>query len=142
MYVCNTYIHIFIAFAPCLGQLDLSPNIVIQPSGVDQNTVGQRQDLICAIFVPPGVDPELRWDYEEFISDDGRVTIIETPDVEPNNSSFNFSSSVITTIFQFDPLYEDDEGNYTCYSIVNESEYYTSIQLLNFASMYVCTACI
>ena len=135
--------YLMYVFAPCLGQIDLSPNIAIQSSGSDQNTVGQRQHLICSIPVPPDVDPdtiELGWDYDkEFISDDSRVTIIETPDVEPNNSSFNFSNSFITTIIRFDPLYEDDEGNnYTCYSIVNESEYSTSIQLQNFTSMYVC----
>ena len=132
---------IFNVFAPCLGQIDLSPNIVIQCNGSDLYIVGQRQDIICSIPVPPGMDPdtiELGWDYEEeFISDDGRVTIIEIPDVEPNNSSFNFSNSFITTIIRFDPLHEDDEGSYTCYSIVNESEYSTSIQLQYFRSMYV-----
>ena len=138
-----SYYAVFNVFAPCLGQVDLSPNIITQPSGSGQYIVGQRLDLICSISVPPGVDAdtiELGWDYDkEFISDDGRVTIIETPDVEPNNSSFNFSNSFITTIIRFDPLYEDDEGNiYTCYSIVNESEYSTSIQLQYIGSMYLC----
>ena len=115
----------------------------MQPSGFEQNTVGQRQDLICSIFVPPDVGPdtiELAWDYEEeFISDESRVTIIESLDVEPVNNSFNFSNSIVSTIIRFDPLYENDEGNYTCYLILNESEFFTSIQLQNFRSMYMHT---
>ena len=101
--------------------------------------------MICSLFVPPDADPddiELGWEYEEeSISEDSRVTIIETPDVKPVNNSFNFSNSTITTIIRFDPLYEDDEGNYTCYSTVNESEYFTSIQLQILRSMYIYTAC-
>lgn len=104
--------------------------------------------MICSLHVPPGVDPqtiELGWIYEEeSILDDSRVTIIETPDVKPINNSFNFSNSIITTIIRFDPLHEDDEGNYTCYSTVNESEYFTSIQLQILKSTYVhiySTAC-
>ena len=107
----------------------------MQPSGVDQNTVGQRQDVICSISVPPDVDPdtiELGWlNEDDIITDDNRVTVI---DIEPVNSSSNISN---TTIIRFAPLYEDDEGNYTCYSIVNESEFFTSIQLQNFRSKYI-----
>ena len=114
-----------------LDQTLLSPEIFLQPSGPDQNTVGQRQDVICSISVPPDVDPdtiELGWlNEDDIITDDSRVTIIESMHDSVNN--------IITTIIQFDPLYEEDEGIYTCYSIVNESESFMSIQLQNFKSV-------
>ena len=116
-----------------LGRRFASPNILLQPSGFDQNTVGQRQDVICSISVPPDVDPdtiELGWlNEDDIITDDGRVTIVK--------SSTNFSTSVITTIIQFDPLFEDDEGTYSCYLLTIESEISTSIQLQNFRSEQV-----
>ena len=118
-------------FSAILGQLDLSLNIYLEPS---EATVGQRQDVICSIYLPADVDLdsiELGWDYEEeFITDDSRVTTIESPYVEPSNIHFN----IVTTIIRFDPLYEDDEGNYTCHLIVNTSETFTSIQIQNFRS--------
>lgn len=119
-----------------LGQTSLSPNIFLQPSGSDQNTVGKRQDVICSMSVLSDVDSdsvELRWLNEDnIITNDSRVIIIESV-----NGSSNFSNTVITTIIRFDPLYENDDGNYTCYAIINESEVFTSIQLQNFRSMYV-----
>ena len=45
---------------------------------------------------------------------DSRVTIVRS-----SNGSFNFGTSVITTII---PLFEDDDGFYTCYLITNESK--------------------
>ena len=94
--------------------------------------------MICSILLPSDVQPdtvELGWlNEEEFITDDNRVTIIELSNVAPVNSSSNFS---VTTIIRFDPLHEDDEGTYTCYSIVNKSESFTSIQLQNFRSKYI-----
>ena len=111
----------------------MSPSILLQPSGFDQNTVGQRQDVICSISVPPDVDPdtiELGWlNEDDIITNDSRVTIVR--------SSTNFSTSVITTIIQFDPLFEDDEGTYSCYVLTNESEISTSIQLQNFRSEHL-----
>ena len=86
--------------------------------------------MICSISVPPDVDPdtiELGWLNEyDIITDDSRVTIIESMHDSANN--------VITTIIQFNPLYEDDEGTYSCYSIVNQLEKLASIQLQNFKS--------
>ena len=111
----------------------MSPSILLQPSGFDQNTVGQRQDVICSISLPPGVDPdtiELGWlNEDDIITNDSRVTIVR--------SSTNFSTSVITTTLQFDPLFEDDEGTYSCYLSTNESEISTSIQLQNFRSEHL-----
>ena len=110
-----------------------SPSIILQPSGTDQNTVGQRQDVICSISVPPDVDPdtiELGWlNEDDIITDDSRVTVIESMHVSANN--------IITTVIQFNPLYEDDEGTYSCYSIINEVETFTSIQLQAFRSEQV-----
>ena len=107
-----------------------SPNIIIQPS---QNIVGQGQDVICSISIPPDVDPdtiELGWlNEDDIITDDSRVTIIESIHDSTNN--------VITTVIQFNPLYEDDEGTYSCYSVVNELETFTSIRLQNFKSELV-----
>ena len=42
-----------------------------QTSGLDQNTIGQRQDVICSISVPPDVDPELNED--DVITADSRA---------------------------------------------------------------------
>ena len=116
--------------------------ISLQPSGFYRNTVGYRQDVICSISVPPNADPdtiELGWlNEDDIITDDYRVTVIESSDAEPVNSSSNFNT---TTIIRFDPLYEDDNGTYTCYSIVNESESFTSIQLQNFRSKYIISVC-
>ena len=115
----------------------MSPYVILQPSGVDQNTVGQRQDVICSISVPPDVDPdniELGWlNEDDIITNDSRVTIVKAL----MNHSDNFSSNIISAILQFDPLIEDDEGTYNCYSIVNKTESFTSIQLQNLKSMYV-----
>ena len=82
--------------------------------------------MICSISVPSDVDPdtiELSWlNEDDIITDDSRVTIIR--------SSNNFSSNLVFfTIIQFDPLFEDDEGNYSCYSVINETQISTSIQL-------------
>ena len=110
--------------------------MILEPNGIDQNTVGQRQYVICSMSVPPDVNLdtiELGWlNADDIITDDSRVTVIES-----QHNSVNFSSSVITTIIQFDPLIEDDEGTYSCYSKVNESETFVSIQLQNFQSKKV-----
>ena len=103
-------------------------NITLQPSGLDQNTVGQRQDVVCSISVPPDVDPdtiELGWlNEDDIITDDSRVTI----------DTSNFNDSTLVTTIQFDPLNEDDENQYTCYAIVNGSFVFESIDLQNFTS--------
>ena len=102
--------------------------------------------MICSLSVPPDVDPDtvvLSWiNKDDIITDDNRVTIIEPLNNSANNMS-NFSTSVITTVIRFDPLIENDEGTYSCYSIVNESETFVSIQLQRFISkqvvIFVCT---
>ena len=108
-----------------------SPYIFMQPAG-SQNYVGQRRQMICSISVPPDVNPdtiELGWlNEEDIVTDDGRVTIID-PSTDPSNDSSVFTVNVITTVIQFDPLFEDDEGNYSCYAIVNGTQTSTSMQL-------------
>ena len=95
--------------------LDFFPKFTLQPSGFDQNTVGQRQNLICSISLPPDVDLdaiEFGWIYENsFITDDSRVTI--------DTSRYYFNESTLVTIIQFFPLFEKDEGEYFCYAILN-----------------------
>ena len=109
----------------------------MRSSSFDQNTVGQRQDVKCSISVPADVDLdtiELGWiNEDDIITDDSRVIIVQSPDEITNNSS-NINTSVITTILRLDPLYEDDEGIYTCFAIIDDSEAFTSIQLQNFGS--------
>ena len=105
-------------------------NITLQPSGLDQNTVGQRQDVICSISVPPDVDPdtiELGWlNEDDIITNDSRVTIVTSSDY--------FNGSTLVTTIQFDPLIEDDENQYTCYAIVNGSFIFESINIQNLTS--------
>ena len=86
---------------------------------------------------------ELYWlNEDDIITDDNRVTIIEAFNNSANDTS-NFSTSVITTVIRFDPLIENDEGTYSCYSIVNETETFAFIQLQKFISkqvvIFVCT---
>ena len=107
-------------------------NITLQPSGFDQNTVGQRQDVICSISVPPDVDPdtiELGWlNEDDIIINDSRVTI--------DTSSAYYNDSILITTIQFDPLNEVDENQYTCYAIVNGSFIFESIDLQNLTSKW------
>ena len=136
--------------------LDSSLNISIQPSGLSQNTVGQKQYVICSIPVPPDMDPgmvELAWlNEEDIITADSRVTIANsTKDLA--NSSTDFSMNLVSRIIQFNPLFEIDEGIYYCYSSINGSLQFASIQLQDFKStyeiykyiaymyIYVCTYC-
>ena len=107
--------------------LDSFLNISFQPSGFYQNTVGYRQDVICSISMFPNVDPsaiELGWlNKDDIITDDSRVTI----DTSSDDSS-------LATFIQFDPLFEDDEGEYICYAVINGSFIYEFINLENFRS--------
>lgn len=114
-----------------------SPTITLQPNGFNQNVVGQIQDVICSISVTSDVDPdtaEIAWfNEEDIVTMDGRVTIVESTNDTANFSS-NFNTSVISTVIRFDPLFEDDGGTYACYSTVNETVKFESIQLQNFRS--------
>ena len=93
--------------------------------------------MICSVSVPPDVDPdsiELGWlNEDDIVTNDNRVTITKSLNNSVNRSS-NLTTSVITTVIQFDPLFEDDEGTYFCYLIVNESETFVFIHLQNFKS--------
>jgi len=115
-------------FTYLASPLDISLN----PSGFDQNTVGQTQDVICTISLSSVVDPdsiELAWlKKEDFITADGRVTII--------NGDNNSNTSNPSTIIHFEPLTEEDEGNYICYAKVNGSFVFKSIELQDFISKY------
>ena len=123
-----------------LGQL--SPTITLQPSGL--SFIGQRLDVICSISITSDVDSDsidLVWfNEEDIVTVDGRVNIVESTDDSTNFTS-NFNTSVITTVIQFNPLFEDDEGTYSCYSMVNESVKFRSIQLQNFRSKQIICIC-
>ena len=109
-------------------------SVSLHPSGFYQNTVGYRQDIICSLPVPPGVDPdavELGWvNEDDIITDDDRVTI--------DTSSDYYNDSSLLTIIQFDPLFEDDEDEYICYAVINGSFTLESINLRNFTSKQTC----
>ena len=109
-------------------------NITLQPSGFSQKTIGQRQDVICSISVPPDVDPdtiELGWlNEDDIITDDSRVSI--------NTSSDYFNNNTLVTIIQFDPLNEEDQDEYICYTIVNGSFIYDSVDLQKLTSKQLC----
>ena len=95
-----------------------------------ENTVGQQQDVICTLSVPPDVNPnsiELGWLYEDnIITDDNRVTI-------STSNNYYFDRTLVTVI-HFNPLAEDDEDEYTCYAIMNGSFIFKAISLQNFKS--------
>ena len=120
MYVCKFF------------QLGTFLSISLQSSGINQNTVGYRQDVVCLISVPPDVDPEtieLGWFNENnIITDDSRVTI--------DTSSDYHNDSTLVTIIQFDALIEKDKGEYICYSIINGSLIFQSTDLQNLISKF------
>jgi len=86
--------------------------------------------VICSIAVSSDVNPddiELGWvNKEDIITDDSRVTV--------NASSGYFNGSTLFTSIRFDPLSEEDEGEYICYAIINGSFIFEPISLQNFTS--------
>ena len=105
--------------------------ISLQFSGFIQSTLGQKNHVICSFSVPPDVDPdtiELGWlNEDDIITDDSRVTVY---------LSDYFNHNLVTFI-QFDPLIEEDEGEYICYVVMNGSLIFEFIDLQNFTSTYV-----
>ena len=89
--------------------------------------------MICSVSIPPGVDPntiELGWvNEEDIITDNSRVAI--------NTSTGYSNTSTLVTIIQFDPLTEDDEGEYFCYATINDSFVFEPINQQNFRSKLV-----
>ena len=70
------------------------------------------------------------WVNEENINtNDSRVTI--------NTSNGYLNDSTLFTNIQFDPLIEEDEGQYICYVVINGSFIFESINLQNFTSTYL-----
>jgi len=64
-----------------------------------------------------------------------------TIDTLPTDASSGyFNGSTLFTSIQFDPLYDEDEGQYVCYAIINGSFLFESISLQNFTSAYVINA--
>ena len=102
----------------------------MQSSGSDENAIGQRLSIVCSISVPPDVDPgtiELGWfNEEDIVTNDSRVTIYESSDY--------FNDNTLFTIIQFDPLTEQDEGEYICYAVINGSYLIDSVNLQKFSS--------
>ena len=69
-------------------------NISLQFGEFGPNILGERQDVICSISVPPDVDPdtiELGWlNEDDIITDDSRVTIVRSS----NDSFIDYSYPV------------------------------------------------
>ena len=122
----------------CFLNLASILSISLQPSGFGQNTVGQRQDVICSVFIPSGADYdtiELAWlNEQDIVTADGRITIDKSSDNFESSGNFESNATTPTTTIQFDPLTEDDDGEYICYTKVNGSFIFESIQLQNFRS--------
>ena len=55
-----------------------------------------------------------------------------------NASSDCYNDSSLATIIQFDPLLEDDEGEYICYAEINGSFIFEPVNLQNFKSKQTC----
>ena len=123
------YIYFCVSYT-FLIYVDSLLDIFLQPTGIDQNTVERRQNIICLISVLPDVDPdtiELGWlNEDDIIIDDSRVTI--------NTSSDYYNDSTLVTIIQFNPLIEDDMGEYICYAVINGSLIFKSVYLQDFTS--------
>ena len=104
-------------------------NISLRFSEFGPNIIGERQDVICSISIPPDVDPdtiEFGWlNEDDIITNDSRITIVRL-------SNDNFNDNTTVTVIQFDPLKEEDEDEYICFTIMNESFIFKSINLKNF----------
>ena len=83
---------------------------------------------------------ELGWlNEEDIVTNDGRVTIYESNDY--------FNDSTLFTVIKFDPLLQEDEGEYTCYAVINGSLVFEAVNFQNFSGkhtkayirMYLCT---
>ena len=102
-------------------------NITLQPSDFDQITIGQRQDVICSVSLPPDVNPntiELGWLNEgDIVTNDSRV-----------NANAYSNDSYLFTIIRFDPLFKEDEDEYICYAVINGSLVFESVYLENITS--------
>ena len=105
-------------------------NVALQSNGSGENAIGQRLSIICSVSVPPGADPdtiELSWlNEEDIITNDRRVIIYESSDY--------FNDNTLFAIIQFDPLTEQDEGEYICYAVINGSYLFDSLNLQKFSS--------
>ena len=107
--------------------IDWLLSISLQPS--DFGIVGRPEDLICSLFLLPTVEPstiKLNWIKEgDIITDDSRVTVVT-----------HYNATTITKSIHFDPLALEDEGKYTCYTIINGSLIYDFTEPQGFRSKY------
>ena len=110
-----------------ISHLDPFMNIILQPGVVGKVIVGQRQDVVCSISVPPDVDSdtiELSWlNEDDIITNDSRITIYASK-----------NDTTLIKVIRFEFLVEEDEGKYTCYSIMNGSFATEFINLYKFIS--------
>ena len=70
---------------------------------------------------------ELVWlNEEDIVTNDSRVTIYESNDY--------FNNSTLFIVIQFDPLTEEDQGEYICIAVINGSSVIEIVNLQNFTS--------
>ena len=82
----------------------------------------------------PTVEPgtiKLNWIYEgDIVTDDSRVTVVT-----------HYNATTITKIIHFNPLALEDQGKYTCNTIINGSLIYDFTELQDFKSKYYIQVC-
>ena len=116
-----------------------TPRIFLRPNYLQQGTIGEPHDLVCAIVLSSTTQTSLvnlTWHFTS--NDTTRVTVI------PTNITTDDSIGIIyTTVIQFDYLMEGDDGNYTCFLVINRDSAESTFDLeiiskCDVANLYVC----
>ena len=98
-----------------------SPRVFLTPN---QGIVTESLELVCLISISSTTQTgsvNLNWN---FASDDDRVTVIPTTITTDDSIGI-----IYTTMFQFDYLIEEDEGNYTCAVTIDGNSAESTIKL-------------
>ena len=102
------YISLYTYVAP-------TPRIFLRPNYLQQGAAGQTLQLVCSIAISSVAETSsvnLTWN---FTSNDNRVTVIPTTITTDDSIGI-----IYTTVIQFAYLMEEDEGNYTCTTAIEE----------------------
>ena len=115
------YVYVYKYIAP-------TPRIFLQPSYLQQGTIGQAHELVCSIAISSIAETSsvnLTWN---FTSNDNRVTMIPTTITTDDSIGI-----IYTTVIQFAYLMEGDEGNYQCTSTIEggSATYTFSLELIS-----------
>ena len=102
------YISLYTYVAP-------TPRIFLKPNYLQQGVAGQTLQLVCSIILSSTAETSsvnLTWNFN---SNDNRVTVIPTTITTDDSIGILY-----TTVIQFAYLMEEDEGNYTCTTAIEE----------------------